>query len=63
MVSVHIKKNYRLIILLIATVLFGLIVSLPNPEGLTDNGKKALAMLREFKKMGHKEYIERELGV
>jgi sodium-dependent dicarboxylate transporter 2/3/5 len=44
MVSVHIKNNYRLIIFLIATFLFGLIVSLPNPEGLTDNGKKALAI-------------------
>ncbi len=29
---------------LFAVFLFGLIVYLPNPEGLTDNGKKALAI-------------------
>lgn len=42
--SVHIKNNYRLIILSIAIFLFGLIVYLPTPEGLTTNGKKALAI-------------------
>jgi len=42
--SVHTKNNYRLIILSIAIFLFGFIVYLPNPEGLTTNGKKALAI-------------------
>ena len=42
--SVHTKINYRIIILLVAIFLFGLIVCLPNPEGLTSNGKKALAI-------------------
>ena len=44
MVFVLTKKNYRKIILLVAIFLFGLIVCLPNPEGLTSNGKKALAI-------------------
>lgn len=44
MVSVLIKNNYRLVVLLIATFLFGLILYLPNPEGLTTNGKKAIAI-------------------
>ncbi|MBS1257800.1 MAG: Sodium-dependent dicarboxylate transporter SdcS [Candidatus Scalindua arabica] len=42
--SVHTKKNYRFIILSVAAFIFGLIVYLPNPEGLTDDGKKALAI-------------------
>ncbi|MFQ5685535.1 MAG: SLC13 family permease [Candidatus Scalindua sp.] len=37
-------KNYRYIILLVAIFLFGLIVYVPTPEGLTDDGKKALAI-------------------
>lgn len=37
-------KNYRYIILLVAIFLFGLIVYIPTPEGLTDDGKKALAI-------------------
>ncbi len=41
---IRIKNNYRFIILSIASFLFGLIVYLPNPEGLTSNGKKALAI-------------------
>ncbi|MHC4307238.1 MAG: SLC13 family permease [Planctomycetota bacterium] len=41
---VQTKNNYRLLILSIAIFLFGLIVYLPNPEGLTTNGKKALAI-------------------
>lgn len=42
--SVHTKNNYRFIILSVAAFIFGLIVYLPNPEGLTDDGKKALAI-------------------
>jgi solute carrier family 13 (sodium-dependent dicarboxylate transporter), member 2/3/5 len=37
-------KNHRYIILLVAISLFGLIVCFPTPEGLTDDGKKALAI-------------------
>ncbi len=40
----HIKKNYRYIILSLAMFLFVLIVYLPTPEGLTIEGKKALAI-------------------
>ncbi len=39
-----IKKNYSYIVLSIATFLFALIVYLPTPEGLTVEGKKALAI-------------------
>ena len=42
--SVHTKNNYRFIILSVAAFIFGLIVCLPAPEGLTDDGKKALAI-------------------
>ena len=42
--SSYFTKNYRYIILLVAIFLFGLIVYLPAPEGLTDDGKKALAI-------------------
>jgi len=42
--SVHTKNNYRFIILSVAAFIFGLIVYLPAPEGLTDDGKKALAI-------------------
>ena len=42
--SSYLTKNYRYIILLVAIFLFGLIVYLPAPEGLTDDGKKALAI-------------------
>ncbi|MHC4267213.1 MAG: SLC13 family permease [Planctomycetota bacterium] len=42
--SVHIKKNYRYLVLSIAAFLFALIVYLPTPEGLTIEGKKALAI-------------------
>jgi len=42
--SVHTKNNYRFIILSVASFVFGLIVYLPAPEGLTDDGKKALAI-------------------
>jgi sodium-dependent dicarboxylate transporter 2/3/5 len=42
--SVHTKNNYRFIILSVASFIFGLIVYLPAPEGLTDDGKKALAI-------------------
>ncbi len=42
--SIHSKNNYRFIILSVAAFLFGLMVYLPNPEGLTTNGKKALAI-------------------
>jgi len=41
---VHTKNNYRFIILSVAAFIFGLIVCLPAPEGLTDDGKKALAI-------------------
>jgi solute carrier family 13 (sodium-dependent dicarboxylate transporter), member 2/3/5 len=40
----YLTKNYRYIIVFIATFLFGLIVYLPVPQGLTDEGKKALAI-------------------
>ncbi len=42
--SVQTKNNYRFIILSVASFIFGLIVYLPAPEGLTDDGKKALAI-------------------
>lgn len=42
--SVQTKNNYRFIILSVAAFIFGLIVYLPAPEGLTDDGKKALAI-------------------
>ncbi len=42
--SVHIKKNFRYLVLSIAAFLFALIVYLPTPEGLTIEGKKALAI-------------------
>jgi sodium-dependent dicarboxylate transporter 2/3/5 len=42
--SSYLTKNYRYIILSVAIFLFGLIVYLPAPEGLTDDGKKALAI-------------------
>ena len=42
--SVQTKNNYRFIILSVAAFIFGLIVCLPAPEGLTDDGKKALAI-------------------
>ncbi|ODS32879.1 MAG: NaDC-2 [Candidatus Scalindua rubra] len=42
--SFYLTKNYRFIILLVAIFLFGLIICLPTPEGLTDDGKKALAI-------------------
>ena len=41
---VQTKNNYRFIILSVASFIFGLIVYLPAPEGLTDDGKKALAI-------------------
>ncbi len=40
----HLKKNYRYIVLSVAIFLFALIVYLPTPEGLTIEGKKALAI-------------------
>ena len=42
--TVQTKNNYRFIILSVASFIFGLIVYLPAPEGLTDDGKKALAI-------------------
>ncbi len=42
--SVQTKNNYRFIILSVASFIFGLIIYLPTPEGLTDDGKKALAI-------------------
>lgn len=41
---VHIKKNYRYIFLSTVMILFVLIVYLPTPEGLTNEGQKALAV-------------------
>lgn len=42
--SSYLTKSYRYIILLVAISLFGLIVYIPTPEGLTVDGKKALAI-------------------
>ncbi|MEE8190401.1 MAG: DASS family sodium-coupled anion symporter [Candidatus Scalindua sediminis] len=42
--SFYLTKNYRYIIILLAIFLFGLIIYLPTPQGLTDGGKKALAI-------------------
>ena len=42
--TVQTKNNYRFIILSVASFIFGLIIYLPTPEGLTDDGKKALAI-------------------
>ena len=42
--SVQTKNNYRFIILSVASFIFALIVYLPAPEGLTEDGKKALAI-------------------
>ncbi len=42
--SFYLTKSYRYIIILLAIFLFGLIVYLPTPQGLTDGGKKALAI-------------------
>ncbi len=42
--SFYLTKNYRYIIIFIAIFLFGLIVYLPAPQGLTDDSKKALAI-------------------
>lgn len=42
--SFLLTRNYRCIIVLVAIFLFGLIVYMPAPEGLTDDGKKALAI-------------------
>jgi sodium-dependent dicarboxylate transporter 2/3/5 len=42
--TVQTKNNYRFIILSVASFIFALIVYLPAPEGLTDEGKKALAI-------------------
>ncbi len=42
--SFYLTKSYRYIIIFLAIFLFGLIVYLPTPQGLTDDGKKALAI-------------------
>ncbi len=42
--SVQTKNNYKFILMSVASFIFGLIVYLPAPEGLTDDGKKALAI-------------------
>jgi sodium-dependent dicarboxylate transporter 2/3/5 len=42
--SFYLTKSYRYIIIFFAIFLFGLIVYLPTPQGLTDDGKKALAI-------------------
>ncbi len=42
--SFYLTKSYRYIIIFLAMFLFGLIVYLPTPQGLTDDGKKALAI-------------------
>ena len=42
--SSYLTKKYRYTILSVAIFLFGLIIYLPVPEGLTSDGKKALAI-------------------
>ncbi len=42
--SFYLTKSYRYVIVFFAIFLFGLIIYLPTPHGLTDDGKKALAI-------------------